>query len=240
MSRFNGSYRGTLRYGSFEEAFRKRGGAKGSDAGRARGLARYSDIVRVTAEGCYVVSYPLESLYLIEQAVVAGRPVYGLRSELIGCKKTEYADEVLELYPAETSAEARRQWAEIYSAVFFTYGHWCLTNQANALDIPAYEYCFCKHNGSLGPWHSGEMIYCYGNIPKDSRLYDEADRELSDIFCSYFANFCKTGDPNGEDLPLWERSSTGNELLKLGDSVEMIRDPFLKIYPVFDRFYGAS
>ena len=152
----------------------------------------------------------------------------------------EYADEVLKLYPAETSAEARRQWAEIYSAVFFTYGHWCLTNQANALDIPAYEYCFCKHNGSLGPWHSGEMIYCYGNIPKDSRLYDEADRELSDIFCSYFANFCKTGDPNGEDLPLWERSSTGNELLKLGDSVEMIRDPFLKIYPVFDRFYGAS
>ena len=152
----------------------------------------------------------------------------------------EYADEVLKLFPAETSAEARRQWAEIYSAVFFTYGHWCLTNQANALDIPAYEYFFCKHNGSLGPWHSGEMIYCYGNIPKDSRLYDEADRELSDIFCSYFANFCKTGDPNGEDLPLWERSSTGNELLKLGDSVEMIRDPFLKIYPVFDRFYGAS
>ena len=152
----------------------------------------------------------------------------------------EYADEVLELYPAETSAEARRQWAEIYSAVFFTYGHWCLTNQANTLDIPAYEYYFCKHNGSLGPWHSGEMIYCYGNIPKDSRLYDEADRELSDIFCSYFANFCKTGDPNGEGLPLWERSSTGNELLMLGDSVEMIRDPFFKIYPVFDKFYGAS
>lgn len=149
-----------------------------------------------------------------------------------------YADEVLSLYPVSNDAEARQNWADIYSAVFFTYGHYCWTRQANALGMPAYEYYFTKTNGRLGPWHSGEEVYCYGNVPADSRLYDDRDLALSDVFSSYFANFAATGDPNGAELPRWELSRTAAEVMTLDAAQEMGEDPYLPIYDVLDRFYG--
>ncbi len=150
----------------------------------------------------------------------------------------EYADEVLALYPASTDAEARAQWADIYSAVYFTYGHYCWTRQALANGFPAYEYYFTKTNGRLGPWHSGEEVYCYDNIPEDSKLYDAADRKLADCFSDYFANFARTGDPNGEGLAQWSPSSTGIEVMGLDAEQGMREDPYYPIYDILDRMNG--
>ena len=151
-----------------------------------------------------------------------------------------YADEVLSLFPASTDEEAKNNWIDIYSAIFFTHGHYCWTRQAIANGIPAYEYYFSKENGRLGPWHSGEEVYCYGNIPADSRLYDSSDRELADLFSSYFANFAATGDPNGEGLPAWEMSTDGTQLMELGENVGMTEDRFLAIDRILDSMQDFS
>ncbi len=151
-----------------------------------------------------------------------------------------YADEVLSLFPASTDEEAKNNWIDIYSAIFFTHGHYCWTRQAIANGIPAYEYYFSKENGRLGPWHSGEEVYCYGNIPADSRLYDSSDRELADLFSSYFANFAATGDPNGEGLPAWEMSTDGTQLMELGENVGMTEYRFLAIDRILDRMQDFS
>ena len=150
----------------------------------------------------------------------------------------EYADDVLAIYPAETDEEAKAMWIDIYSAIFFTHGHYCWARQAIANDIPVYGYYFSRDNGRLGPWHSGEEVYCYGNVPSGSKLYDSYDRELADIFSSYFANFATTGNPNGEGLPFWPASTDGKQLMELGDSVGIIEDPFLAIDQVLDRMQG--
>ena len=152
----------------------------------------------------------------------------------------EYAEDVLALYPASTDEEAKNNWIDIYSAIFFTHGHYCWTRQAIANGIPAYEYYFSKENGRLGPWHSGEEVYCYGNIPSDSKLYDSYDRELADIFSSYFANFAATGDPNGEGLPHWEASTDGTRVMELGENIGVIDDRFLEIDRILDRMQGFS
>ena len=150
----------------------------------------------------------------------------------------EYADEVIARYPAATDAEARAQWIDIYSSIFFTYGHYCWTRQALANGIPAYEYYFTKENGRLGPWHSGEEIYCYNNIPADSKLFDDSDRELADLFSDYFVNFITCGDPNGKALPRWEESKTADELMELGETQGMRGDFFRPMYDILDRLYG--
>lgn len=152
----------------------------------------------------------------------------------------EYADEVLAMFPASTNQEARQNWIDIYSAWFFSYGHHCWSRQAVANGVPAYEYYFSRTNGYLGPWHSGEEIYCWGNIPENSKLFDSYDRELSDIFCSYFANFARTGNPNGEGLPEWEPSSNGRQVLELGDRVQMREKHFLPLYDLMDRMQNFN
>ena len=143
------------------------------------------------------------------------------------------ADQVLALYPAATDAEAKSNWAHIYSAFFFTYGHAVWERQAAG--IPSYEYLFTRKNGSLGDWHSGEEVYFYGNIPAKSGLYNEADRQLSETMQQYFVNFIRTGDPNGTGLPEWP-ANTGaeNRLLILDEDIRMGTDPFAMLYPVLD------
>ena len=145
----------------------------------------------------------------------------------------EGTKQVLALYPASTDAEAKRNWADIYSAYYFTYGHAVWERQAAG--IPTYEYLFTRKNGSLGDWHSGEEVYFYGNIPSGSGLYNDEDRKLSETMQQYFVNFIRTGDPNGEGLPEWP-ANTGavNRVLVLDETIRMDADPFAMLYPVLD------
>ncbi|MCR4780247.1 MAG: carboxylesterase family protein [Ruminiclostridium sp.] len=146
----------------------------------------------------------------------------------------EHTDDILAIYPAATDEEADKYWAEIYGSVFFNYPHYCLDRLAVRNGIPAYEYLFTKHNGRLGCWHSGEMIYCFGNITDGSPLFDANDCELSKTMTAYWLNFMKTGDPNGAGLPVWEQSTTSERLLEFGDNVGIIDEKRLALYEVLD------
>ena len=147
----------------------------------------------------------------------------------------EYADEILAIYPAVTDAEAKAYWAEIYGAVFFDYPHYCLNRLAVKNSIPVWEYYFSKDNGRLGAWHSGEEVYCYGNIPDGSKLYDARDRELSAQMLNYWANFAKKGNPNGEGLPEWEQNDNSSRLMGFGDVTEMLDEREHELFAVLDK-----
>ena len=55
-----------------------------------------------------------------------------------------------------------------------------------------------------GAVHSAEIEYAMGNLPTN-RVYDwqPDDYKVSAIMQAYFANFIKSGDPNGLGLPEW-------------------------------------
>jgi para-nitrobenzyl esterase len=80
-------------------------------------------------------------------------------------------------------------------------------------EAPVYYYLFekarpAKRDGSAGPdyaaVHSGEIEYALGNLGTN-RVYawTADDQKVSATMEGYFANFIKTGNPNGAGLPHW-------------------------------------
>lgn len=55
-------------------------------------------------------------------------------------------------------------------------------------------------------WHSSELWYVFGSLRDipEQRDWTDWDHELSDICTSYWTNFMKNGDPNGEGLAEWK------------------------------------
>ena len=64
--------------------------------------------------------------------------------------------------------------------------------------------------GDPGAAHSAEIEYALGNL-NGNKVYSwtAEDRALSALMQGYFANFIKTGNPNGAGLPEWPQASSG-------------------------------
>ncbi|WP_153800293.1 carboxylesterase/lipase family protein [Foetidibacter luteolus] len=61
-----------------------------------------------------------------------------------------------------------------------------------------------------GAVHSAEIEYALGNLPTN-RVYDwqPEDFKVSEIIQAFFANFIKTGNPNGYGVPEWSPVKSG-------------------------------
>ncbi len=62
-----------------------------------------------------------------------------------------------------------------------------------------------------GAVHSADIEYAMGTLDTNE-FYDwqKEDYAISKLFLSYYANFCKTGNPNGEGLPQWTAITKDN------------------------------
>ena len=111
-------------------------------------------------------------------------------------------NKILNLYKKEIEEDAFSAFNEIISVWWFIYPHHSWSRAALNSNTKVYRYQFTKENGYYGTYHSGEMIYAYGNVyksPYDYR-YDESDILLSNKMLNYWSNFVKVGNPNSKNL----------------------------------------
>lgn len=85
---------------------------------------------------------------------------------------------------------------------------------------PSYAFFFDRQlpGDDRGAWHSADLWYEFGTLENSWRPFEAWDRELSDCMVRCFANFIRTGDPNGGGLPQWLPVKKGqNRVMRFGD-----------------------
>jgi para-nitrobenzyl esterase len=83
---------------------------------------------------------------------------------------------------------------------------------------------------------------CDGNLDLDDRYaWDADDRKVSETMQSYFANFIKTGNPNGLGLPEWPAydAKTGYLRERIGVETKSEPEPDRERYQVLDAIFGS-
>lgn len=69
-----------------------------------------------------------------------------------------------------------------------------------------------------GYFHSAELWLVFGTFEKCWRPMGDKESKLSELFVSYWTNFAKNGNPNGENLPEWPCYSIDNKIhLNIGN-----------------------
>jgi para-nitrobenzyl esterase len=142
------------------------------------------------------------------------------------------APEFLKLYPAATDREALLSAEALASDDFIAFSTWKWTDiQAKTGDAPLYQYRFDqipavkpgKMIGSLpaseaGARHAGEIEYVFETLKSEEGVpWTAADFKVSEEMASYWTNFAKTGNPNGDESPKWPRyaSQDGYQVMHL-------------------------
>lgn len=87
--------------------------------------------------------------------------------------------------------------------------------QAAGGGAPNYFLYFAHHTdvrgGKLHAPHTVEIPYCFDSLAASSPIVGAvtlAKQRTADLMSTYWANFAKTGDPNGGGLPRWDTFTT--------------------------------
>jgi para-nitrobenzyl esterase len=144
--------------------------------------------------------------------------------------KAEYPndyEEVFKLYPHDTITEIIKSATALASDRFIAYSTWKWFDlHRNNSNQPVYRYLYSKlrpaaiskegivkpSTNSIGAPHACEIEYCMGNLRliKDF-VWTADDYKTSETMFNYFANFIKTGNPNGDKLPEWQPAKAGDK-----------------------------
>jgi para-nitrobenzyl esterase len=97
-----------------------------------------------------------------------------------------------------------------------------------------------------GAVHSADIEYAMGTL-STNEYYDwnDDDYAISKLFLTYYANFCKTGNPNGKGLPQWTAITKDNldaaPVMKIDVESKVMASPEKEnAYRTLEKFYRSK
>ncbi len=161
------------------------------------------------------------------------------------------ADEILRLLPGSTPEQVMDAGTLLAGARFVAYSTWKWAElQGRTRGHPVYRYLYAQprpaakdpsqgapHSGAV---HSAEIEYALGNLATNQvYAWTPVDYGLSTTMETYFANFVKTGNPNGAGLPPWPAANRGDTVSVMVLDARPHAEPerHRDLYVVLDSLY---
>jgi para-nitrobenzyl esterase len=136
----------------------------------------------------------------------------------------DLAGEFLKLYPAGNAEQARdSQISSAREQTRVSIYLWARNRQKTGKSN-LYTYWWDHpepgpDKARYGAFHSSEVPYVLNSLGQSGRPWGADDRKIAEAMSSYWANFARTGDPNGQGLPAWASfRETDPSIMELGDS----------------------
>ena len=178
-------------------------------------------------------------------------------------------EEVLKLYPHGSEKEIELSATALSADRFISYSTWKWFDlHRNNSSQPVYRYLYSKLRPDLvdnslasglaggtvkkeentpkapqavGAPHACEIEYCMGNLHLVKEYAWTADDfKVSNTMLNYFANFIKTGNPNGDKLPEWTAAKAGDAtppVMIIDTESKTVKAPNDARYEFLDKAY---
>ncbi|MBQ1503984.1 MAG: carboxylesterase family protein [Oscillospiraceae bacterium] len=132
-----------------------------------------------------------------------------LAKEMFG----EDADKFLALCPSQFDSVTELKKKASVSGIEYALRILCRANVENGANLPMYYYNFDPSIpgwDNPGTFHSVDLWFFFETLAKCWRPFTGKHYDLARLMCNYWANFIRSGDPNGFDadgsrMPVWEK-----------------------------------
>jgi para-nitrobenzyl esterase len=154
----------------------------------------------------------------------------------------ERADAILAAYPHATAAQAVKSSKDIFRDSVFAWPSWAWARlQSEKGKGKAYVYYFDHRTPRApeGATHGAEIAYVFGNLRTMGRTPRPEDEAMSELMRSYWANFARTGDPNGPGVSEWPRFTVAKQqVMQFDASPGPEPVPNLRQLEALDAYYA--
>jgi para-nitrobenzyl esterase len=153
----------------------------------------------------------------------------------------DQAGAAAKVYPTSTDAEALQSAADLASDLFISYSTWKWI-EVHARTAPVYRYRFDRAlpeaNGSnrFGAAHASDIEYSFHTLDSKKADWKPEDRETERVMAAAFANFVKTGNPNGPGVPPWPEFGKTRQVMVLDAPSKVVPEPDRARYEFIDGY----
>lgn len=144
--------------------------------------------------------------------------------------------EALEVYPAGDDQAAIRSAVALMSDVFIAYSTWkWVETHGKTTDATVYRYRFDRTMpgdpaSEFGAIHAADIEYAFNTLDSKSSDWHDEDRRVAELMATTFANFIRTGNPNGPGVPEWPAFGDSGKVMVFDSVSESRPEEFRERY----------